>query len=192
MLKCGRNFGNNTTNEGIMDLITKLAIITIIVSIIFGIPNCISAYYARKAHNKKNQDFVIHEERVLDAKSKVKKVLLGFCNDWKSYSNSKELYSNEDPEYIAFICVNHRLEYHLDQFNLVSNEISDLPIAVSDKLLEFVSQIRIMIGRSNIVDVEVWSRKYPSSLVNQFDELLADVMEMYANLDEICSITKKA
>lgn len=177
-----------------MDSATIVAIISIIVatilSIIFGIPNYISAYYARKAHNKKNQDFVIHEERVLDAKSKVKNVLLGFCNDWKSYSNSKELYANEDPEYLAFIVMDERLKYHLNKFNLVSNEISDLPQAMSDKLLGFVSQMRVMVGRSKLVDVEVWSRKYPSSLVNQFDELLADIREMYASLDEICSLTE--
>lgn len=173
-----------------MDFATKLIIISIIVTAIFGIPAYISAYYTRKDHNKKNQDFVTHEKLVLNEKSKVKKVLLEFCNDWKSYSNSKELYSNEDPEYIAFICMNHRLEYHLDQFNLVSNEISDLPKSVSDKLLEFVSRMRVMVGRSNIVDVAVWSRKYPSSLVNQLDELLADIREMYVNLDEICSITE--
>lgn len=178
-----------------MDLTTKLTIIGIIVtailSIIFGIPGYISLYYARRNHNKKNQDFVLHEKCVLSEKNKVKKILLGFCNDWKSYSNSKELYENDD-EYLVFIAIDRRFEYHWDQFHFVSNEVSDLPKAISDKLLEFVSRMRVMAGKANVgqsytVDVEIWSREYPSSLVNQFDELLADIREMYENLDEICS-----
>lgn len=149
----------------------------------------IGTYYLIKDHNKKKQDSVVHNELVLNEKNEVKRVLLEFCNDWKSYSKSNEYYSNEDPAHIAFIGVDHRLKYHLDQFNLVSNKIIDLPKDVSDKLVDFVSRMRVMEARSDIVSSDAWSREYPSSLVNQFDELLADIVEMSTNLDEICSAT---
>jgi len=171
-----------------MDLV---AILGVAVTTIGVIVTTIGVNYARKDHNKKKQASATQEERVLNAKSKVKKVLLGFCNDWKSYSKSNELYRNGDPEYIGFIVIGNRLMNHIDQFNLVSNEISDLPNAVPDKLMELVAQMRVMVGQSNLVNPEVWGREYPSSIVNQFDEFLTDIIEMYTNLDEICSIPKK-
>lgn len=176
-----------------MDLTTKLTIIgiivTTIISIIFGIPGYISIYYARRDHNKKNQDLIIHKEHVLSEKNKVKKVLLEFINDWNSYSKSDQIYSNEDAQYLVFI-KKEKLDYYIDQFLFISNEIKSigiLPDVVSEKLIDFAARMRPISDRSNIVSSDAWSRKYPSSLVNQFDELLADIRETYENLDEICS-----
>ncbi|WP_229390278.1 hypothetical protein [Methanosarcina sp. DH2] len=128
------------------------------------------------------------EERVLTAKILIKKTLLGFLNDWKSYSKSNQIYSNEDAEYLVFIN-EEKLNHHLNQFLLISNEISAvgiLPDAVSDKLIDFASRMRVIADRSAIVSADAWSREYPSSLVNQFDNLLDDIVDMSTNLDEYC------
>lgn len=123
------------------------------------------------------------------AKNMVKKVLIEFLNDWKSYSKSDEIWSNEDAEYIEFVAGNNRLDYHLFQFTLVSNEISAdgaLPDDVSNKLIEFAAKMRVIASQSDIVSSDAWSREYPSSIPNQFDDLLADIKKLYENLDEIC------
>jgi hypothetical protein len=168
-----------------------LSEISVILTIIFGIPSVIGLYIELKKHNKKNQTAVIQEKRILKAKNKVKMVLLSFCNDWNSYSKSKEYYQNADSQYIVFIGMEHRVKYHLDQFNLVSNEISELPKAVADKLADFSSWMRVIEDKSVIKSSDAWDRADRSSIVNQFDELLADIKEMYANLDEMCNTTKK-
>lgn len=134
---------------------------------------------------------VAEEERVQTAKILVKKVLLGLVNNWKSYSKSNQTYSNEDAQYLVFID-KEKLNPHINQFLLVSNEISAigiLPDVVSDKLIDFAARMRVIEEKSDIVSSDTWSRDYPSSVVNQFDELLADIIEMSTNLDEICKTT---
>lgn len=129
------------------------------------------------------------EDRVLTAKILVNKVLLGFLNDWKSYSVSDQFCANEDAQYIAFIGIDKTLEYHLDQFVLVATEIGSigiLPDEVSNKLVEFAARMRPMIKRSNIVSHDAWGREYPDSLPNKFDLLLTDVVDMSRNLGEYC------
>uniref|UniRef100_Q466I2 Uncharacterized protein n=2 Tax=Methanosarcina barkeri TaxID=2208 RepID=Q466I2_METBF len=133
------------------------------------------------------------EDRVLTAKILVNKVLLGFLNDWKSYSTSDQFWANEDAQYIAFIGIDKTLEYHLDQFVLVATEIGSigiLPDEVSNKLVEFAARMRPMISQSNIANHETWGREYPDSLPNKFDALLIDITDMLQNLDECCDTTK--
>jgi len=132
---------------------------------------------------------IAEEERIQTAKLLVKKVLLGFINDWKSYSKADQIYSNEDAQYLVFINKD-KLNHHIDQFLFISNEIGSvgiLPDVVSEKLIDFAARMRPISDKSDVVTSEVWSRESPSSLVNQFDELLADISEMCTNLDEICS-----
>jgi hypothetical protein len=132
---------------------------------------------------------IAEEERIQTAKILVKKVLLGFVNDWKSYSKADQIYSNEDAQHIAFITTD-KINYHIDQFLFISNEIGSiniLPDVISEKLVDFTSRMRVIESKSDIVSSDAWSREYPSSIPNQFDELLADIDEMSTNLDEICS-----
>ena len=129
------------------------------------------------------------DERVLTAKILVSKVLLGFVNDWKSYSKVDQFLLNIDAQDIEFIGTAKRLEYHVDQFVLIATEIGSvglLPDEVPNKLLEFAAMMRPMIGRSNIVSNDAWGREYPDSLPNQFDALLTDITEMCKHLDEYC------
>jgi hypothetical protein len=57
---------------------------------------------------------------------------------------------------------------------------------VSDKLVDFVSHMLVIVDKSIIVSKDVWDRADPSSIVNQFDELLADFKDLNTNLDGIC------
>lgn len=132
---------------------------------------------------------IAKEDRVLTAKVLANKVLLGFINNWKSYSKADKFYSNEDAQHIAFIGDDKRLEYHVDQFVLIATEIGSvslLPDEVPNKLLEFAARMRPMIKKSDIVSSDAWGREYPDSLPNQFDVLLIDITDMSRNLDEYC------
>ncbi|MGB9928855.1 MAG: hypothetical protein ACPK85_10685 [Methanosarcina sp.] len=100
------------------------------------------------------------------AKNMVKRVLIEFLNDWKSYSKSDEIWSNKDAQYIDFVAINNRLDYHLFQFTFVSDEIealSVLPDSVSNKLTEFAAKMRVIESKSDIVSSDAWSREYQSS-----------------------------
>jgi hypothetical protein len=127
------------------------------------------------------------------AKIMVKNILVGFCNDLESYSKSNQVWSNENSKYTEFVARNNRLDYHLFQFIQVSNKIDAvgvLPDTVSDKLIEFTTQMRLIAHKSNFGSSGGWGRESPSSIPNLFDELLADIKTMYENLDEICSAGK--
>lgn len=131
---------------------------------------------------------IANEDRVLTAKVLANKVLLGFINDWKSYSKADQFYSNEDAQHISFID-DRRLEYHVDQFVLIATEIGSvglLPDEVPNKLLEFAARMRPMISQSDIVSSDAWGREYPDSLPNQLDALLTDIADMSKNIDEYC------
>ncbi|WP_141706355.1 MULTISPECIES: hypothetical protein [Methanosarcina] len=132
---------------------------------------------------------IAEEDRVLTAQILVNKVLLGFINDWRSYSTADQIYFNDDAQYIMFIADDKRLEYHVDQFVFVANEISSigiLPDEVSNKLVEFTARMRPMIKWSNIVSHDAWGREYPDSLPNQFDLLFTDILDMFRNINEYC------
>lgn len=132
-----------------------------------------------------------YNRRVEIAKNVVKSVLIGFCNDWKSYKDCNQFLSNPDPGHIVFISHNKRLTYHLEKFILVSRDIDVagvLPEEVSNKLVDFASRMRVIIERADQgIGPEVWGREEPFSVVNLLDILLADIKDMYKNLDEICS-----
>jgi hypothetical protein len=134
---------------------------------------------------------IAKEERMLTAQILVNKVLLGFINDWKSYSAIDQFLSNKDAQYMEFIRIKKRLEYHVDQFVSIATEISSinlLPNEVPTKLLEFAARMIPMIERSIIVSNDAWGREYPDSLPNQLDELLIEIDDMSQNLDKYCSI----
>jgi hypothetical protein len=134
---------------------------------------------------------IAKEDRVLTAKILVNKVLLGFLNDWESYSTADQFYSNEDAQHIAFID-DKRLEYHVDQFVLIATKIGSLgllPDKVPTKLLEFAARMRPIIKQSDIVSADAWSREYPDCLPNQLDALLIDIIDMSKNIDEYCDTT---
>lgn len=132
---------------------------------------------------------IAKEDRVLTAKVLANKVLLGFINDWKSYSAVDRFLLNKDAQHIEFIGNAKRLGYHVDQFVLIATEIGSvglLPDEVPNKLLEFAARMRPMIRQSNIVSSDAWGREYPDSLPNQFDALLIDIVDMSRNIDEYC------
>jgi hypothetical protein len=121
------------------------------------------------------------EERVLTAKILVNKVLCGFINDWNSYSTANQYISNENAQCFEFI---DRLEYHLDQFIAVANEICSiniLPSTVPNKLVELAAKMRPLIAQSNIVSADV-----TDNIPTEFDALLTEITEMSKYLDEYC------
>jgi hypothetical protein len=123
------------------------------------------------------------DERISTAKILVKKVLLGFCTDWKTYSNNEPDNPLDIGRYGTFIRTNKRLMYHLEQFSLVSIEVRAvgiLPEAVPNKLDEFATQMRSITGMATTIG-EIWN-----AIVKEFDKLLANIKDMDANLDKIC------
>jgi Predicted phosphohydrolases len=153
--------------------------------------NSISNPGVRKSDRFESLDGVGNTKRQFEiTKSMAKKVLIEFLNDWKSYSKSNQFWSNKDAEYMEFISIDNRLEYHLSQFILVSNEISAagvLPEAISNKLINIAARIRVMIRQSDIISADAWGREYPSSLPNELDKILVDIKDMYENIDTNCS-----
>lgn len=130
---------------------------------------------------------IAEEDRVLTAQTLVNKVLLGFINDWKSYSTAEQIYSNEDAQYMMFIDKDKRLEYHVDQFIFVANEIGSvgiLPEEVSNKLVEFAARMRLIINTSTTHDA--WFRDNQGNTLDQFDLLLTDILDMSRNINEYC------
>lgn len=129
------------------------------------------------------------EDRILTAQILVNRVLLGFINDWESYSAADQIYANEDAQYMMFIDKGKKLEHHVDQFIFIANEIGSvgiLPDEVPDKLVKFAARMRPIIEQSNIVSHDAWGRGYPDSLPNQLDLLLADILDMSKNINEYC------
>ncbi len=127
------------------------------------------------------------EDRVLTAQILVNKVLLGFINEYKSYSTADQIYANTDAQCRMFIAIDKKIEYHVDQFIFVANEIGAvgiLPDEVPDKLVKFAARMRPIIDQSHYQSHDFWSRKYPDSVLNRFDALLKDIEEMKTNLDD--------
>lgn len=113
----------------------------------------------------------------------IKKVLLGFCTDWKTYSNNQPDNPLDIRRYVKFIHDNKRLMHHLEQFSFVSIEVRAvgiLPETVPDKLDEFATRMRVITG------IGVFNENM-GTIVKEFDELLADIKEMDKNVDKICS-----
>ena len=130
---------------------------------------------------------IAEEDRVLTAQTLVNKVLLGFINEWKSYSTADQIYADKDAQYMMFIDKDKKLEYYIDQFIFVANEIASvgiLPDEAPNKLVEFAARMRPIIDQSHYQGHDFWGREYPDSAPNRFDALLKDIEEMKTNLDD--------
>lgn len=131
---------------------------------------------------------IAEEDRVLTAQTLVNKVLLGFINDWKSYSTANQVYTSKDAQHMMFIANDKRLEYHVDQFIFVANEIGSvgiLPDEVSNKLVEFAARMRLIINTSTTHDA--WFRDNQDNTPDRFELLLTDILDMSRNINEYYS-----
>jgi hypothetical protein len=133
---------------------------------------------------------IAKEDRVLTAQILVNKVLVGFINDWKSYSAVDQFFANDDAQYMEFISSDKRLEYHVNQFIAIATEIDSiriLPNAMPNKLVQLAADMRPIILKSNIVSADAWGREYPDNIPTKFDALLTNVVDMSKHLDEYYS-----
>jgi hypothetical protein len=128
------------------------------------------------------------DERVLTAKILVKKVLLGFYHEWKTYSDCNKDPNSEVLNYDRFIYDDNRLLAHYNRFIDVSNEIraiNILPDRIPEHLIELATRMQWFSCIS--VTHDDWSREDPGSIPSVFDALVNDAYGMYENFDDYCN-----